>query len=150
MESFVDEEGTRNGSNSEDWTQALARVVPCCLVLKVTQTRAFDTEPAGSSYATGFIVDKARGIILTNRHVVTPGKSCFPTPPLRVACKQLSHTVGQLVHHRTTTSRVPQVLITKLSHELERSADAPTQYVLQMAKESLHSQAANARVHQAY
>lgn len=75
------------------------------VVLKVTQTRAFDTEAAGSSYATGrvpifvsacglciwlggiagfakpnigalptgFVVDKARGLILTNRHVVTPG-----------------------------------------------------------------------------
>lgn len=43
------------------------------LRLQVTQTRAFDTEAAGSSYATGFVVDKARGLILTNRHVVTPG-----------------------------------------------------------------------------
>ena len=32
-----------------------------------TQTRGFDTESAGSSYATGFVVDKKRGIILTNR-----------------------------------------------------------------------------------
>lgn len=38
-----------------------------------TQTRAFDTEGAGSSYATGFVVDKKLGLILTNRHVVTPG-----------------------------------------------------------------------------
>jgi len=44
------------------------------LMCRVTQTRAFDTEPASSSYASGFIVDRARGIILTNRHVVTPGK----------------------------------------------------------------------------
>jgi len=42
------------------------------LVLQ-TQTRAFDTEGAGSSYATGFVVDRTRGVILTNRHVVTPG-----------------------------------------------------------------------------
>eukprot|EP00775_Hariotina_reticulata_P006275 gene6275-6514_t len=42
-------------------------------VCRITQTRAFDTEAASSSYATGFIVDKARGIICTNRHVVTPG-----------------------------------------------------------------------------
>lgn len=56
-----------------DWKKALDRVVPCCVVLKVTQTRAIDTEAACSSYATGFIVDKTRGIILTNRHVVTPG-----------------------------------------------------------------------------
>ncbi|ONM11434.1 Protease Do-like 7 [Zea mays] len=34
---------------------------------------AFDTEVAGASYATGFVVDKSRGIILTNRHVVKPG-----------------------------------------------------------------------------
>jgi hypothetical protein len=32
-----------------------------------------DTEAASSTYATGFIVDQQRGIILTNRHVITPG-----------------------------------------------------------------------------
>ena len=46
---------------------------PSCRPLPQTQTRAFDTEAAGSSYATGFVVDKKRGIILTNRHVTTPG-----------------------------------------------------------------------------
>ncbi|GBF93978.1 protease Do-like [Raphidocelis subcapitata] len=61
------------GAGDSRWREALARVVPCVVVLKVTQTRACDTEAAGSSYATGFVVDKARGIILTNRHVVTPG-----------------------------------------------------------------------------
>ncbi|KAL6760325.1 hypothetical protein V8C86DRAFT_2557091 [Haematococcus lacustris] len=55
------------------WRRALDAVVPCCVVLKVTLTRPVDTEPASSSYATGFIVDKARGILLTNRHVHTPG-----------------------------------------------------------------------------
>lgn len=48
-------------------------LLSCLHTRRVTQTRAFDTEPASSSYASGFIVDKARGIILTNRHVVTPG-----------------------------------------------------------------------------
>ncbi|PNW85316.1 hypothetical protein CHLRE_03g180650v5 [Chlamydomonas reinhardtii] len=65
-------EPTTRGS-PEDWKRSLEKVVPCCVVLKVTQTRAFDTEAAGSAYATGFIVDKQRGLILTNRHVVTPG-----------------------------------------------------------------------------
>ncbi|KAL4420764.1 hypothetical protein ABPG75_010420 [Micractinium tetrahymenae] len=58
---------------SDAWKKTLDAVVPAVVVLKVTQTRSFDTEPAGSSYATGFVVDKARGLILTNRHVVTPG-----------------------------------------------------------------------------
>ncbi|KAM0006561.1 putative peptidase S1, PA clan [Helianthus debilis subsp. tardiflorus] len=35
--------------------------------------RAFDTESARSGSATGFIVDKRREIIHTNRHVVKPG-----------------------------------------------------------------------------
>ena len=39
----------------------------------MTATRSFDTEQAGSSYATGFVVDARRGIILTNRHVVKTG-----------------------------------------------------------------------------
>ena len=49
-------------------------LLPLHATCRVTQTRAFDTEPASSSYASGFIVDRARGIILTNRHVVTPGE----------------------------------------------------------------------------
>ncbi|VAI48652.1 unnamed protein product [Triticum turgidum subsp. durum] len=57
---------------AEDWRRALSRVVPAVAVLRTTAPRAFDTEVAGASYATGFVVDKARGIILTNRHVVKP------------------------------------------------------------------------------
>ncbi|DBA81059.1 TPA: hypothetical protein ACH3X2_007259 [Trebouxia sp. C0005] len=66
---------TASGSHSTtaNWRKALDNVVPACVVLKVTQTRSFDTEAASSSYATGFVVDKVRGLILTNRHVVTPG-----------------------------------------------------------------------------
>jgi len=37
------------------------------------QTCSFDTDPAMSSEATGFVVDAERGYILTNRHVVCSG-----------------------------------------------------------------------------
>ncbi|KAF5747459.1 DegP protease 7 isoform 1 [Tripterygium wilfordii] len=60
-------------ATAEDWRKALKQVVPAVVVLRTTACRAFDTEPAGASYATGFVVDKRRGIILTNRHVVKPG-----------------------------------------------------------------------------
>lgn len=60
-------------ATAEDWRQALNKVVPAVVVLRTTACRAFDTESAGASYATGFVVDKRRGIILTNRHVVKPG-----------------------------------------------------------------------------
>jgi S1-C subfamily serine protease len=41
--------------------------------IKIDSTRAFDTEWNQTSQATGFVVDAERGLILTNRHVVTPG-----------------------------------------------------------------------------
>ncbi|KAL2499493.1 Protease Do-like 7 [Abeliophyllum distichum] len=62
-----------NLATADDWRRALNMVVPAVVVLRTTACRAFDTESAGASYATGFVVDKRRGIILTNRHVVKPG-----------------------------------------------------------------------------
>ena len=38
-----------------------------------TRPRAFDTEWNTTAQATGFVIDAERGLILTNRHVVTPG-----------------------------------------------------------------------------
>ncbi|RPH47810.1 MAG: PDZ domain-containing protein, partial [Lysobacterales bacterium] len=43
------------------------------VTIQVDLARAFDTEWNMSSQATGFVVDAKRGLILTNRHVVTPG-----------------------------------------------------------------------------
>ncbi|KAL0450065.1 UNVERIFIED_CONTAM: Protease Do-like 7 [Sesamum latifolium] len=69
----IDQTFKENRATAEDWRRALDKVVPAIVVLRVTACRAFDTESAGVSYATGFVVDKRRGIILTNRHVVKPG-----------------------------------------------------------------------------
>ncbi|KAI7749039.1 hypothetical protein M8C21_009945, partial [Ambrosia artemisiifolia] len=60
-------------TTAEDWRKALKKVVPAVVVLRTTACRAFDTESTSSTQATGFVVDKRRGIILTNRHVVKPG-----------------------------------------------------------------------------
>ncbi|XP_075105936.1 protease Do-like 7 isoform X2 [Nicotiana tabacum] len=69
----IDPPFKENLATAEDWRKALNKVVPAVVVLRTTACRAFDTESAGASYATGFVVDKHRGIILTNRHVVKPG-----------------------------------------------------------------------------
>ncbi|EEF29416.1 protease Do-like 7 [Ricinus communis] len=69
----IDPPFKENAATAEDWRKALNKVVPAVVVLRTTACRAFDTESAGASYATGFVVDKRRGIILTNRHVVKPG-----------------------------------------------------------------------------
>jgi S1-C subfamily serine protease len=62
-----------SGADSPAWEQTLARIAPSVVTIEIDQTRAFDTEWNQSSQATGFVVDAERGLILTNRHVVTPG-----------------------------------------------------------------------------
>ncbi len=55
------------------WQETLDAVVPAVVVLRVSSPRAFDGLNPGYSTATGFVVDAERGLILTNRHVVTTG-----------------------------------------------------------------------------
>jgi S1-C subfamily serine protease len=56
-----------------EWAATLGQVADGVVAIKIDLARAFDTEWAASGQATGFVVDAQRGIILTNRHVVTPG-----------------------------------------------------------------------------
>ncbi|MCP5328519.1 MAG: trypsin-like peptidase domain-containing protein [Sinobacteraceae bacterium] len=60
-------------TETPSWSATLERIAGSVVAIKVDQTRAFDTEWNTSSQATGFVVDAERGLILTNRHVVTPG-----------------------------------------------------------------------------
>ncbi len=55
------------------WTSTIDRISSGVVSIRIDSTRAFDTEWNSSSQATGFVVDAERGLILTNRHVVTPG-----------------------------------------------------------------------------
>jgi S1-C subfamily serine protease len=58
---------------AQDWNRTLERIASGVVSIQIDSTRAFDTERNQSSQATGFVVDAERGLILTNRHVVTPG-----------------------------------------------------------------------------
>jgi S1-C subfamily serine protease len=55
------------------WNSTLDRIASAVVSIRIDSPRAFDTERNVSSQATGFVVDAERGLILTNRHVVTPG-----------------------------------------------------------------------------
>ena len=55
------------------WNRTLDGISSGVVSIQVDSTRAFDTERNQSTQATGFVVDAERGLILTNRHVVTPG-----------------------------------------------------------------------------
>ena len=87
-----------NVASADEWRKALNKVVPAVVVLRTTACRAFDTEPAGVGSATGFVVDKRRGIILTNRHVVKPGTYSPLSHPMRISqCNPALHTNTHLL-----------------------------------------------------
>jgi S1-C subfamily serine protease len=58
---------------SANWAQTIERIASAVVTIQIDSTRAFDTEWNVSAQATGFVIDAKRGLILTNRHVVTPG-----------------------------------------------------------------------------
>lgn len=60
-------------AQAASWEPTLERVVPSVVMIRSYAPRAFDGRGAGSSFATGFVVDAERGIILSNRHVVRVG-----------------------------------------------------------------------------
>lgn len=64
---------TIEAEESPAWTRTLERIANGVVAIQVDGVRAFDTEWNTSAQATGFVVDAKRGLVLTNRHVVTPG-----------------------------------------------------------------------------
>jgi S1-C subfamily serine protease len=60
-------------SSPANWAQTIERIASGVVSIQIDSTRAFDTEWNVSAQATGFVIDAKRGLILTNRHVVTPG-----------------------------------------------------------------------------
>lgn len=85
----------------DPWQAAMDRVVPAVVSIRLTTPRDYDTQRAGSGGATGFVVDAARGLILTNRHVVGPGPvvaeavfSDHSVAPLHVVYRDPVHDFG--------------------------------------------------------
>ncbi|HEY3859715.1 MAG TPA: trypsin-like peptidase domain-containing protein [Gammaproteobacteria bacterium] len=66
-------QGASSASTEQAWDATIAKVSTSVVSIRVDAPRAFDTEWNLTGQATGFVVDAERGIILTNRHVVTPG-----------------------------------------------------------------------------
>jgi pro-apoptotic serine protease NMA111 len=60
-------------AEAPEWQATIERVVKNVVAIHFCQTCSFDTDPALSSEATGFVVDAERGYIMTNRHVVGAG-----------------------------------------------------------------------------
>lgn len=60
-------------ADTAEWQATIEKVVKNVVSIHFCQTCSFDTDPAMSSEATGFVVDAKRGYILTNRHVVGAG-----------------------------------------------------------------------------
>ena len=56
-----------------DWNKTIKNVSSGVVSIQIDVPVAFDGKSNLSTQATGFVVDAQRGIILTNRHVMTPG-----------------------------------------------------------------------------
>ncbi|KAI8059484.1 trypsin-like cysteine/serine peptidase domain-containing protein [Gongronella butleri] len=57
---------------AKTWEPTLEKAIKAIISIKASHVRSFDTETSGTYTATGFIVDAKQGILLTNRHVVSP------------------------------------------------------------------------------
>jgi S1-C subfamily serine protease len=60
-------------SADNNWNETVKQVSTGIVSIQMDVPVSFDGKWNSSSYASGFIVDSQQGIILTNRHVVTPG-----------------------------------------------------------------------------
>lgn len=58
-----------NAVAAHNWTEQIAAFKPMVVNVETSSEVVFETETKGTSFATGFVVDAARGIIATNRHV---------------------------------------------------------------------------------
>ena len=63
-------------ADTAEWQATIEAVVKNVVSIHFCQTCSFDTSAALASEATGFVVDAAKGYILTNRHVVGSGPFC--------------------------------------------------------------------------
>eukprot|EP00514_Thraustochytrium_sp_LLF1b_P009657 CAMPEP_0184548398 /NCGR_PEP_ID=MMETSP0199_2-20130426/6179_1 /TAXON_ID=1112570 /ORGANISM="Thraustochytrium sp., Strain LLF1b" /LENGTH=1031 /DNA_ID=CAMNT_0026943009 /DNA_START=176 /DNA_END=3269 /DNA_ORIENTATION=+ len=62
-----------SSNSAQGFADAIERISPAVVVIRTNFVRTLEGSAAGSSTATGFIVDKRRGIMLTNRHVMSTG-----------------------------------------------------------------------------
>jgi len=60
-------------AQASSWSETLDKSVPSVVMIRTYAPKPFEGKGSGASFATGFVVDAKRGIVLTNRHVVTPG-----------------------------------------------------------------------------
>ncbi|KAI8915536.1 trypsin-like cysteine/serine peptidase domain-containing protein [Gorgonomyces haynaldii] len=63
----------RTADKQPDWQTTLEKAIKSIVSIKFSQPVSFDTEVATCSEATGFVIDKSIGLILTNRHVCGMG-----------------------------------------------------------------------------
>ena len=80
----VDETPAVTSGEKDPWVPTIDKVSKAVVAISFSETRAIDTDGPTNSVGTGFVVDKARGLILTNRHMVTVG-------PVRAKATLLNH-----------------------------------------------------------
>lgn len=57
----------------ETWEDVKAKCSPAVVAIEMNYPRSFGFGSTGQGVASGFVVDKENGIILTNKHVIKDG-----------------------------------------------------------------------------
>jgi S1-C subfamily serine protease len=60
-------------SDEVRWSTIINKAAKAVVALRTSNVRTFDSSAAACTQATGFVVDKELGLVLTNRHVVLVG-----------------------------------------------------------------------------
>lgn len=60
-------------SGSDEWSEVVNRVAKSIVNIKIETTAGLEGDSPYISQGTGFVVDKALGLVLTNRHIATVG-----------------------------------------------------------------------------
>ncbi|KAJ3391352.1 hypothetical protein HDU84_006097 [Entophlyctis sp. JEL0112] len=66
-------DSSRPKTKTAEWQSTIESAIKSIVSIRFSQVASFDTETADTSEASGFVVDKAKGLILTNRHVACAG-----------------------------------------------------------------------------
>jgi pro-apoptotic serine protease NMA111 len=113
-------------STDDSWDATVKLVSSGVVSIQMDVPVSFDGKWNSSSYATGFIVDAKRGIILTNRHVVTPGPITAKAILINDEEIDLTPLYFDPVHDFGFYRYDPSQIKYLKPHEFELSARAPS------------------------
>ncbi|KAG9408708.1 serine protease [Aphanomyces cochlioides] len=87
-------------TNALQWEKSLEEALGAIVSIRIMQVVSFDGDAPSCTVATGFIVGKERGLILTNRHVVKPGPGLAKYKKIFIFFHTFSFSKNEIPNYR--------------------------------------------------